>query len=504
MTAESAVPQPRAAAIGVRLRLALAALAGAGAALGQAPLGLWPLTLLGFAALVPLWSGAGAPRRAGLAAWAFGLGHFAVALHWIVEPFFVDAARDGWMAPFALVFLSGGLALFWGAAGWAAARLGAGAAGFVAALGLAELARAYVFTGFPWAMPGHAFIGTPVMQWAAWIGPHGLTLATLAVAMLPAALLGEGRRWAALGAAAGALALLWGGGLARLAEPLPEPTPHVVRLIQPNAPQHQKWDPDHIPIFYARQVSFTMAEPRPDLVVWPETSLPELLERAAAPLVHIAEAAGGAPVVLGIQRSDGGRYYNSAVLLDAEGRPADVYDKHHLVPFGEYMPWPAFWRRLGIHGLAARADGGYTPGPGPRLLDTGPLGSALPLICYEAVFPQDVAGAPERPAYLLHLTNDAWFGTFSGPYQHLAQARLRAVEQGLPLMRAANTGVSAAIDAHGGIVSDIPLGQAGYVDVRLPAALPPTIYARTGDWPAALALLALLAAAAAWGRRKTD
>ncbi|WP_371061459.1 apolipoprotein N-acyltransferase [Rhodosalinus sp. 5P4] len=502
--AEGARPRPGAAALSFRPRLGLGLVAGAGAALGQAPFGLWPLTLLGFAALALLWSRAGAPRRAALVAWVFGLGHFALALHWIVEPFFVDAARDGWMAPFALAFLAGGLALFWGAAGWIAARLRAGAVGLVAALCLSELARAYLLTGFPWAMPGHAFIGTPVMQWAAWIGPHGLTLATLALAMLPAALFGAGRRASALVVAAGALAVLWGGGLARLSQPLPEPTPHTVRLIQPNAPQRQKWDPEHIPVFYARQVSFTMAAPRPDLVVWPETALPDLLERAEAPLAHIAEAAGGAGVVLGIQRSEAGRYYNSAVFLDAGGRTADVYDKHHLVPFGEYMPWPAFWRRLGIHGLAARADGGYTPGPGPRLLDTGPLGSALPLICYEAVFPQDVGGAPERPDYLLHLTNDAWFGTFSGPYQHLAQARLRAVEQGLPLMRAANTGVSAAIDARGAVLSEIALGQAGYIDVALPEALPPTPYARLGDWPAAPALFALFAIAARRARGKTD
>ncbi|MFP4404281.1 apolipoprotein N-acyltransferase [Rhodosalinus sp.] len=494
-----AVAAPRRAGV---LRGGAALVAGGIGALGLAPFDLWPLTLAALVALGALWLAAPTPRAAGLAAFLFATGHFGVALHWIVEPFFVEPELYGWMAPFALFFLATGLALFWALAGWAAARFRLGLAGLAAALALMELARAHLFTGFPWAMPAHVWIGTPAMQWAAWVGPHGLSLATFALTLLPVALWASGRRITAGVVLVAAVAALLAGGALRLAQPLPEPRAEIVRLIQPNAPQRDKWDPEHIPVFYARQVGFTMASPRPDLILWPETALPGLLERAEEPLAHIAEAAGGAPVVLGIQRSDAaGRYYNSAVLIGEDGAALDVYDKHHLVPFGEYMPFPAFWQGLGITGLAARAEVGYSPGPGPRTLDLGPLGRALPLICYEAVFPQDAAGAPERPRMLLHLTNDAWFGTFSGPYQHFAQARLRAVEQGLPVLRAANTGVSAVIDARGGVTEEIPLGRAGFVDAPIPAALSPTIYARTGGWPAGLAMLALLAAAAA-GRRR--
>lgn len=496
-TAARAAAWPRRA---VALRLIAAPAAGAAAALGLAPFGIWPATLVGLAVLAMLWQAAPSPRAAGWTAFLFATGYFAVALHWIVEPFAVEPELYGWMAPFALFLMATGLSLFWALAGWAAARARLGLAGLAALLALAELVRAHLFTGFPWAMPAHAWIGTAPMQWAAWIGPHGLNLATLAVALLPAALWSGGRRVVGAAALAAGVAVLWAGGLARDMQAAPDPRSETVRLVQPNAPQQEKWDPDRIPVFYARQVGYTMAAPRPDLILWPETALPGLLERSEQPLAHIADAAGGAPVVLGIQRGEAGRFYNSAVLIGPEGEARDVYDKHHLVPFGEYMPFPAFWDRLGIAGLAVRAEAGYTAGPGPRTLDLGALGPALPLICYEAVFPEDAAGAPERPAMLLHLTNDAWFGTFSGPYQHLAQARLRAVEQGVPVLRAANTGVSAVIDARGGLGETIPLGEAGYVDAAIPAALPPTLYARTGGWPAAAAMVVLLGLAAA-GRR---
>ncbi len=214
-----------------------------------------------------------------------------------------------------------------------------------------------------------------------------------------------------------------------------------------------------------------------------------LLNEAAPTLERIAQAARGADVVLGIQRYEGWRIYNSLIRLDGAGELAGLYDKHHLVPFGEYVPLGDLAARIGLYGFAAQEGQGYSAGPGPRLLDLGALGPALPLICYEAVFPQDVAGVPELPRLLLQITNDAWFGTHSGPYQHLAQARMRAIEQGLPLLRAANTGVSALIGPRGAVIRSIPLGQAGYVDALLPAPLPPTVYARSGDWPVFLLLL---------------
>jgi apolipoprotein N-acyltransferase len=269
-------------------------------------------------------------------------------------------------------------------------------------------------------------------------------------------------------------------------------TGKLVRLVQPNAPQQQKWDPAWEQIFFQRQLEASAAAPRPDLIVWPEATLPMLLEDAGDAFAAIADTAGGVPVALGIQRRDGLRYFNSLVVLDGAGTVTGLYDKHHLVPFGEYIPLGDLAARFGLYGFAAGGGYGYSAGPGPALVSLDGLGRALPLICYEAVFARDVNAAPGRPDLLLQVTNDAWFGTRVGPYQHLAQARMRAVEQGLPLARSANTGISAMIDPLGRIVASLPLGEAGHVDAMLPAPLPPTPYARTGDLPLLVLLLAAL------------
>ncbi len=493
-------------------RLGLAALAGAAGSLGLAPYGLWPVTLIALALLPALLLACARPRAAALTGWAFGVGWFALALSWIIDPFLVDPDRYAWMAPFALVFLAGGLALFWGAAFWGAHRLARGPAGRIAALvvtlSLAEFARAYLLTGFPWAALAQIWVGTPADQLLAWIGPQGLALTTLCVAVLPGwalACRATRRGWALalLPALVFAFAAFAAFGLgAGRSDPVAT-TGAVVRLIQPNAPQQQKWDPTYIPVFFKRQIDFTAAAPRPDLIVWPESAVPVLLEDAAPTLARIAQAAAGADVVLGIQRFEGWRVYNSLIHLDGDGQVVGLYDKHHLVPFGEYVPFGDLAARVGISGFAAREGQGYSAGPGPRLLDLGALGPALPLICYEAVFPQDVNAAPERPRLLLQITNDAWFGTRTGPYQHLAQARMRAIEQGVPLVRAANTGISALIGPRGAVINSIPLGQAGYVDALLPAPLAPTIYARTGDRPVFVLLLLVWGAfmVVQWRRR---
>lgn len=473
-------------------------------ALGQVPLSLWPLALAGLSGALWLVAQRGSARRAAALALAFGVGHFGLALHWITEPFQVDAARDGWMAPFALVFLATGLAGFWALAGWLSARwFPAGgmwrAVAFAAALLAVEMLRGHVLTGFPWVLLGHVWLGHAPEQAAALVGAYGLTLLTLALALGPLA----GARGAL--AAAALLGALWGHGLWRAGQPVPAAQGAVVRLVQPDAAQSEKWIPARAREFFFRQIDFTAAPAarRPDMILWPETAVSFLLDDPGRGLELIAEAAAGVPVVLGIQRLDGWRGYNSLAVLGADGQVAAVYDKHHLVPFGEYMPLGdllADW--FGIAAFAAREGNGYSAGPGPAVLDFAAMGiagfgSAVPLICYEAVFPQDIRRAA-RPGWLLQLTNDAWFGDRAGPYQHLSLARLRAIEFGLPLVRAANTGVSAVIDARGQVVSALGLNRAGWIDAALPAALPPTPYARAGEWPllVALALLAALLAAA--------
>ena len=488
----------------LRRVMLLAALFGAIAALAHAPFNLWPLGPLGLAGLFTLFRGARRIWPAFWIGWAGGAGYFAAALFWIVEPFLVDVARHGWMAPFALVFISGGLALFWGGAFALAFRLGRGPLAWIAALTGAELMRSYVLTGFPWALIGYVWSASPAVHWAAWIGPHGLSALALAVAVTLWRLATPGWRRAL------PLALVWTGLIAagvRIGQPVPPaPDAPVIRMVQPNAPQHQKWDPDHIFTFFDRQLDFTARHvdgPAPDLIVWPETAIPWFLRDAQTPLAMVADAAAETPVVLGLRQLEGGRrLYNALILLDAEGQIAARYDKHHLVPFGEYIPFGDLAAKLGISGLAATEGFGYSAGPGAALVDLPGIGPALPLICYEAVFPQDVAAAPARPRLLLQITNDAWFGRFSGPYQHLQQARMRAIEQGLPMLRVANTGVSAMIGPRGTILHRIPLGEAGFADVALPPALPPTPYARTGDWPALVFVLAALAAAVAAGRRQ--
>jgi apolipoprotein N-acyltransferase len=407
------------------------------------------------------------------------------------------------MAPFAVVLMAGGLALVWAGAGAAGHALGGRsarrrAAGLAAALAAAEVARGHLFTGFPWAMPGHVWVETPVAQLAALAGATGLTAFTLAAAALPAAF-GPGGRGALAGTALAAALLggAWAWGAARLARPpAPPERPVAVRLVQPDAAQHLKWQPGMAEAFFGRLVGLTLAEgPPAELVVWPETAVPFVLPGAAAEaaLPAMAAAAAGATLAFGVQRANKELWHNSLAVLRADGTPGAVYDKHHLVPFGEYIPFGETLSRLGLRGFAVREGYGYAPGPGPRILDLGRAGRVLPLICYEAVFPASLR-AGDRPDWVLQVTNDGWFGAFSGPYQHLAQTRLRAIEFGLPVLRAANTGVSAAIDARGRVLDRLPLGVSGVLDVTVPGALPPTPYSRGGELP----LLGVLALVLGW------
>lgn len=465
------------------LRALAAAGFGALAALGQAPWGLWALALPAFAVVIGLVARQ-TPWRAAVLALFAGAGYFGLALSWLVQPFLIDAASDGWMAPFALLFMAFGLALFWAAAGYAT-RVLRGGTGFAVALCAAELARGYVLTGFPWALVGHIWIDTPVAQAAALLGPVGLTLITLLAAAGLARL-----RAVPVAAALAGVAAAWGYGLWALSQPLPAAQGITLRLVQPAAEQRTKWDPDLAQQFLDRLLAFTAVKPAPDLVIWPETALPYLLERHPDLATEIAAAGNGAPVALGMQRVLGVQGWNNLSVIGPDGQISASYDKHHLVPFGEYIPFgDLLFEWLDISAFAPVAGNGYSAGTGPQLLDLGPkLGRVLPLICYEAVFPQDLRGT-ERPDWLLQITNDAWFGTQSGPFQHAAQARLRAIETGLPLVRVANTGVTAVYDARGRITAALDFGIAAYLDAVLPGALPPTPFARWGEGPVLVLLL---------------
>ena len=485
------------------MRWLILALLGAVAGLGQAPFDIWPATVSALAAIFVIYSAAQNARQSAFHLWAFGFGYFAFSLRWIVEPFLVDVARHGWMAPFALILMAGGAALFWAVAGWLAHRIAPRRAIMLGLLLVgAEILRSLILTGFPWALLGHVWLETGLAQAAAFGGPHLLSLLVVVCAWALTALL-DGNR--AVGTTVIGV-LIVGGIFLRPGPPaaLGDDTP-LVRLVQPNAPQNQKWNPAFRDIFFTRLLRLTSEGEAADLVVWPETAIPYLLNTLDDEYMLLSDAARGAPLVFGIQRFDvQSRIYNSLVVLGAGGEVQSVYDKRHLVPFGEYMPGAALIGRAGAPGLARSLGLGFTPGAEPGPINIPGIGAAVPMICYEGIFAEEITYGEARPRLLLLITNDAWFGQAAGPHQHLAQARLRAIEQGLPMVRVANTGISAMIDAKGRITASLPLNSEGALDARLPAALPETIYARWGDLPAIVLLIAMLALGYLGQRRDSD
>ena len=475
-------------------------LPGLMAATGQAPLNYWWLALLAWAVAMFGMTQARSWRQATWIGWLVGAGYIAGTHFWIVSPFYIDAETYAWMAPFALVGMVAGLALFFALAYGAAFAIGRGPGARVVALALslivADFLRAWLFTGFPWAQIGSLWLGQPFMQLAALVGVPGVGLFTLLALAAPLAATGRAR----LVAAAFSLVALAAGsvyGLSRLSAPVAE-TETRIRIVQPNAPQDQKWLPDMAPVFFQRLLDLTEApaETQPDIVIWPETAVTWPLNIIDELLPVMADAAGGAELIFGVQRMEAGQFFNSLAVLQPDGEVSQTYDKHHLVPFGEYIPLAGLLAATGIMPDAERR--GYTPGPGARVLDMGDAGVMLPLICYEAIFARDVAAAPERPDWIMQVTNDAWFGESAMPYQHLDQTRLRAIEQGLPVARAANTGVSAMIDPYGRILDSYPLNEAGIIDGVLPAPLAETVYSRTGNWPTIVLLVVLFGGLALW------
>ncbi|MGF1500375.1 MAG: apolipoprotein N-acyltransferase [Paracoccaceae bacterium] len=492
------------------VRVPVAGLAGAALTLGQPPVSLPLVVFLALPILAWLLDGVASWRGALALGWAAGFGSFVAGLHWMGHAFLVEPDRFAWLLPFAVTLLPAGLGIFWAAAFALARALADPGPGrwiaLAAALAAAEYARSTVLTGLPWGLPAYVWAETPIAQAASLVGPHGLSLATLLAAATALPLLAT-RRWALALLPATAVVLAAGWGTLRLAEPVPPLAERVaLRIVQPNARQDLKWVSPHRERFAERLMALSAAPPDPRLgppaaVIWPEIAVTFLPQRSPEHMAQIAASAGGAPLVTGalfFAETDRGREWSNALMVvDPAGRIVRRYDKHHLVPFGEYMPLRGLLEGLGLEAIAGMAGAGFVPGPGPRVIRVPGLPPFAPAICYEMIFPQGILpnGLPDggRPDWILHLTNDAWFGRFAGPQQHLAQARFRAIEQALPVVRAANTGISAVIDARGRVLDALPLGTHGALDAALPPPRPPTPYAATGDWPAlgALALLGL-------------
>jgi apolipoprotein N-acyltransferase len=454
------------------------------AALALPPLYVLPVLLVSFPGLLTLLDAAPRPAVAARRGWWFGFGLNLIGLYWITEAILIEAARFWWFVPIAVPALSATLALFIAAAAWVARFARPGwprAFALAGAWVLGDLARQFVATGFPWNLLGSVWefpdrLGGMFIQPAAWVSIHGLTLVTVLLALTPAL----GRRWIIAG---GITMAAWAGaGIVRLNQPMP-PAPGVkVVLVQGNVAEGQKFDFRLAVTIFERYLALTRegmarAGPGPAVVVWPETAFPGLLGQDERARQLIMQATGGVPALIGTVRYDReNRPRNSLLALTDSGTVAAIYDKWHLVPFGEYQP---DWFPLGIQVVPG---GGFARGPGPRTLHVPGLPSVGPLICYEAIFPGEVVDPNDRPAWLVNISNDAWFGNSSGPRQALQAARMRAVEEGLPLLRATNTGITAAFDARGHELGRIPRAIPDFLVVALPPALPPTLFARFGLW----------------------
>ena len=511
-------------------RRAIAFISGAIGALALPPFSIFALIAVPLTIAVWLIDGAqdrasGRPRVASLSAafgagWWMGFGYFLAGLWWVGSALLVEADKFAWALPLAVVALPAALAVFTGA-GFALARLlwSPGPWRIFAlafGLGAAEWARGLLFTGFPWNDLGMALgVNLALAQTASLVGLHGLTFLTIAIFAVPATLwrVSDSRfDLAPTIVSVLALVLMAAFGEFRLMAPASATVPGVkLRLIQPNVAQDDtSFGPENSQAILRRYFDLSERATSPDRsgirdvthLIWPESAFPFILSRDPLALSEIVDfLRDGATLITGAARREDGdgppRYFNSIEIVGRNGLSAQRYDKQHLVPFGEYVPFASLLEQAHIAQMVD-IPGGFEPGSGRRILHIPGLPDAMPLICYEAIFPielGDLVSGAERPGWLLNVTDDAWFGLTPGPYQHFAQARLRAIELGLPLIRDANTGISAVLDGLGREIAVAPLGAEGVVDAELPVALAPTLQSHLGSIGAMLIGLAFLAAA---------
>ncbi len=504
-------------------RYALAFTAGAASSLAFAPFYAWPILFVNFPILVWLIDGAsagrfGRPFSAAVVGWWFGFGFFVTGLYWTGLALLVDAKTFAWLLPFAVAGLPAGLAILTAfGAGLAAALWSPGASRILALAGamtVAECLRGHLLTGFPWNAFGYALTAPlPLAQSSSLVGLWGLTFLAVAVFASPATLADERaetpRPLLPLILAGIVLIGMGAYGIVRLSTHTTAFVDGVkLRIMQPNLSQDTKFNYGAKQQVMSHYLALSDRATGPERkgvrdvthLIWPESAFPFLLSREPDAMAQIADLLPpGTVLITGAARAEppspadkGLRAYNSIYVINHDGSILGVYDKVHLVPFGEYLPFQNLLERLGFTQLT-KVRGGFSAGARRRLVAVPSAPPAVPLICYEIIFPGDALPAGERAGWMLNLTNDGWFGNSTGPYQHFQMARVRAIEEGLPLVRAANTGISAVVDPLGRVVDSLPLGAEGILDSRLPVALDATVYARWGDiWAGLLIAISFL------------
>lgn len=471
-------------------RISVAFLAGALLALAQPPYDFFAVGFVSFPGLVWLLDGAVSPPGESLLGrlrlplsigWWFGFGYFLAGLWWTGNALLVEADLFAWALPFAVFGLPALLAIFFGLATTAARLLWSDGLGRIAALAVAialmEWLRTFVLTGFPWNAVGQAAMPIPLlMQSVTIVGMEGMNALAVFVFAMPALLAADRDRVLGTLLVAAIVAVHVGYGAFRLSRDEAQETLARVRIVQPSILQSQKWDGaerDRIFATYLEMSARPVADGQrpPDMIVWPETAVPFILSERPDALAALGELVGPHQTLLvGAVRTEGGssgRYYNSVVSINDAGETFDAVDKLHLVPFGEYLPFADLLSRFGLRQLVQSVSA-FSAGADRRAIEIALGVTVLPYICYEIIFPHAAGHGFVDADVLLNVTNDAWFGDTPGPYQHLRQAQIRAVEAGRPLIRAANNGISAVVDAKGRIVDAFAVDAVGVLDVDVP------------------------------------
>lgn len=473
-------------------RALVAMFAGALAVLGQAPFDFPLVCFISFPILVWLLDGATAPisarglgrlKPAFITGWWFGFGYFLAGLWWVGGAVLVESETYAWALPFVVVGLPIVLAFFYAFAAAIARLLWSDGIGRIFALafafGLIEWLRQFVLTGFPWNPVGYAAMPVPLlMQSVAVVGVTGMNALAVLVFAMPALLSADRSRKLGLGIAASLLAAHVGYGLFALHGSASggDVKSVNVRIVQPNIDLSEKWDAAVRDRVFKTSVDLSVQLPatgavQPQLIVWPETSVPYLFSERPDALATLGGMLDDGQLLLaGAVRTEGSgdttRYYNSVVAINGEGEIVDAVDKIHLVPFGEYLPFADLFARFGISQIVA-GPMTYKAGSDRHAISVPGGLKALPFICYEIIFPDHMPSPTPAGTFILNVTNDAWFGDTPGPYQHLRQAQIRAVETGMPVVRAANTGISAIIDPSGSIQDALSIGARGVIDAKV-------------------------------------